>query len=192
MRILCVVVALVGCAKGEQAKPKADPCTAAVDAFAKTMPIKGDKADEKLSNVKALVANRCREDNWNDAARTCMAAATTAEAQRACFYKQLTQEQQDKLNRAVLPVVGSGEEDRDVAAEAMAQMERFKDQMCACKDSACAQRVSDDMTKWSQQLSQTQRNMPKMTVDETKRAAVIGEAMGKCMENAMRVQGLTK
>src|SRR5690242_16359679 len=34
------------------------------------------------------------------------------------------------------------------AKESIAKMTGFKDAMCACKDSACAQKVSDDMTKW--------------------------------------------
>src|SRR6266511_4042001 len=37
------------------------------------------------------------------------------------------------------------------AAEAMAKMSEFKDEMCKCKDAKCAQDVSDKMTKWSQE-----------------------------------------
>ena len=71
------------------------------------------------------------------------------------------------------------------AAEAMAKMTEFKDEMCKCKDAKCAQDVSDKMTKWSQEQSKTQKEPPKMSDDEQKKAAAIGEEMGKCMQAAM-------
>ena len=71
------------------------------------------------------------------------------------------------------------------AAEAMAKMSEFKDEMCKCKDAKCAQDVSDKMTKWSQEQSKTQKEPPKMSEEDTKKAAAIGEEMGKCMQAAM-------
>ncbi|HEX5063987.1 MAG TPA: hypothetical protein VFV99_31625, partial [Kofleriaceae bacterium] len=66
------------------------------------------------------------------------------------------------------------------AAEAMAKMTEFKDEMCKCKDAKCAQDVSDKMTKWSQEQSKNQKEPPKMSEEDTKKAAAIGEEMGKC------------
>jgi hypothetical protein len=57
--------------------------------------------------------------------------------------------------------------------------------MCKCKDAKCAQDVSDKMTKWSQEQSKNQKEPPKMSEADTKKAAEIGEAMGKCMQAAM-------
>ena len=71
------------------------------------------------------------------------------------------------------------------AGEAMAKMSEFKDEMCKCKDAKCAQDVSDKMTKWSQEQSKTQKEPPKMSEEDTKKAAAIGEEMGKCMQAAM-------
>lgn len=52
-------------------------------------------------------------DNWSVAAQTCLATAKTAENLHACSYKHLTQEQQDKLDRAASAVVaGKGPPDR--------------------------------------------------------------------------------
>ena len=71
------------------------------------------------------------------------------------------------------------------AGEAMAKMTEFKDEMCKCKDAKCAQDVSDKMTKWSQEQSKNQKEPPKMSEEDTKKAAAIGEEMGKCMQTAM-------
>jgi hypothetical protein len=71
------------------------------------------------------------------------------------------------------------------AAAAMAKMTEFKDEMCKCKDAKCAQDVSDKMTKWSQEQSKNQKEPPKMSEEDTKKAAAIGEEMGKCMQAAM-------
>ncbi len=70
-------------------------------------------------------------------------------------------------------------------ADAMSKMEQFETEMCACKDTKCAQKVSDEMAKWSQQMAKGNRVPPKMSDDDVKRATVIGEAMGKCMQKAM-------
>src|SRR4029078_1684440 len=71
------------------------------------------------------------------------------------------------------------------AGEAMAKMSEFKDEMCKCKDAKCAQDVSDTMTKWSQEMSKTQKEPPKMNEADQKKAAALGEEMGKCMQTAM-------
>ena len=73
----------------------------------------------------------------------------------------------------------------DGAGAAMAKMTEFKDEMCKCKDAKCAQEVSDKMTKWSQEQSKNQKEPPKMSEEDTKKAAAIGEEMGKCMQAAM-------
>jgi len=70
-------------------------------------------------------------------------------------------------------------------AEAMATMSRFKDEMCACKDTSCAQKVSDEMAKWSQAQAKRTTPPPKMTDEAVKRATELGEAMGTCMQRAM-------
>jgi hypothetical protein len=71
------------------------------------------------------------------------------------------------------------------AAAAMAKMTEFKDEMCKCKDATCAQEVSDKMTKWGQEQSKNQTQPPKMSDADQKKAAAIGEEMGKCMQAAM-------
>ena len=70
------------------------------------------------------------------------------------------------------------------SAAAMAKMSEFKDAMCKCSDAPCAQKVSDDMTKWSQEQSKN-TTAAKMSEADTKKAAEISEELGKCMQKAM-------
>jgi hypothetical protein len=67
----------------------------------------------------------------------------------------------------------------------MSKMKQYKDEMCACTSSECAQRVSDDMTKWGQEQAKSLRDPPKLTTVETKVFTQIGEQMGRCMQRAM-------
>lgn len=61
----------------------------------------------------------------------------------------------------------------------MAKMAAFKDQMCACKDTACAKRVSADMAAWSK--SQSSDKPAAMTGDDQRRATALGTQLGECM-----------
>jgi hypothetical protein len=70
-------------------------------------------------------------------------------------------------------------------AAAMKAMHHFKDEMCACSSTACAQQVSDEMTKWSQDEARDHHEPPKMSEDDVKQATALGEEMGKCMMKAM-------
>jgi hypothetical protein len=50
----------------------------------------------------------------------------------------------------------------------MAKMSDFRDAMCQCTTTSCAQQVSDDMTRWSQELSKDNREPPKLSDDQMK------------------------
>jgi hypothetical protein len=71
------------------------------------------------------------------------------------------------------------------AAASLQKMAELKDEMCKCKDAKCAQDVSEQMTKWSQEQAKNQKQPPKMSEADTKKAGEIGEALGKCMQEAM-------
>ncbi len=75
---------------------------------------------------------------------------------------------------------------------AMAAMERFEKLLCACKDAKCAQDVSDQMVKWSQEQVGNEKVPPKMSEADMKKAAAIGERMGRCMQVAMTPIELAK
>ena len=88
------------------------------------------------------------------------------------------------------PIVESPPPARTVAPpprppSVMELFERFADDMCNCSDMACAQGVSDEMVRWSQEQAKSQTAPPDLTDEEQKRAVEIGERMGNCMQKAM-------
>lgn len=70
------------------------------------------------------------------------------------------------------------------ATTALAKMSELRDEMCKCKDAACAEGVSEKMTAWNQEQAKSGK-APKMTEADQKRAAELGEAMGTCMQQAI-------
>jgi hypothetical protein len=67
---------------------------------------------------------------------------------------------------------------------AMHVLERFAEDMCDCHDSQCAQGVLDEMTRWSQEQKNSEQP-PKLSDDDVKRAAALGERLGMCMQKAI-------
>jgi hypothetical protein len=73
------------------------------------------------------------------------------------------------------------------AGEAVAKMTEFKDQMCACKDKACADKVQESMTKWSTDMAAKAGDKKDQKADEAtmKKMTEVGQAYGECMTKAM-------
>jgi hypothetical protein len=73
------------------------------------------------------------------------------------------------------------------AGEAVAKMTEFKDQMCACKDKACADKVQEGMTKWSTEMAAKAGDKKEAKTDEAtmKKMTEVGQAYGECMTKAM-------
>jgi len=65
--------------------------------------------------------------------------------------------------------------------DAMIKMRGFSDAMCACKDMDCAKKVGNDMSAWGAQMEKEHPEQPKLTEEQTKTAAEIGQKMGECM-----------
>ena len=105
MRALTItLVLLCGCPKDPN-----DPARAAQrcnDAAAMAVMVLQDapkgESDAK-GNFRAVIANRCVEDRWTAEAIECTSAAGTSDALKTCWYKQLSQEQHDKISRAATP-----------------------------------------------------------------------------------------
>jgi hypothetical protein len=61
--------------------------------------------------------------------------------------------------------------------------------MCACRDKACSDKVTEEMTKWGQEQAKDQakdqQEPVRLSEAETREAAAMGEQMGKCMMRAM-------
>ncbi len=86
---------------------------------------------------------------------------------------------------ALAALVANGCKDSGKAASAgnsMAKMAAFRDQMCACKDTACAKHVSAEMAAWSK--AQPVDKPEAMTADEQKKATELGTQLGECLTRA--------
>jgi hypothetical protein len=71
-------------------------------------------------------------------------------------------------------------------SDAVAKMTEFKDQMCKCADKACAEKVTEAMTKWSSDMAKESGDKAaKMSEDDTKKATAVSEEMSKCMTKLM-------
>ena len=71
---------------------------------------------------------------------------------------------------------------------ALAKMTEFKDHMCVCADKQCADRVTEDMTKWGQEqarLAGSDGGYDRVSEEDTKQIARVVEEMTKCMTRAM-------
>ena len=67
----------------------------------------------------------------------------------------------------------------------MERFERFADDMCNCHDTACAQSVADDMTRWSQEQASQDKESFELSADEKQRMGDIGMRLSRCMQQAM-------
>jgi len=73
--------------------------------------------------------------------------------------------------------------------EAIDKMSAFTDEMCQCKDTACAQRVSDEMMQWSQEQARGEDRDLRPTEEDARRMADITKRMTDCMTKAMSAGG---
>jgi hypothetical protein len=193
-RFLIVLAFVVACGGGQSSAPStvvandhpADPaageCAAIAPTLAKTYKARPNLEAGKLDRT---ISSRCLDDDWNKALRACLKTSASDRDSSRCKHEHMTRDQAKKLDAALEPDVVSG------AAEAMAAMRDFTDKMCACKDPACAQRVSDEMTRWSQDMSRRETEPPRMSEKDMQEAASIGEHMGRCMQAAMSASAPT-
>lgn len=65
--------------------------------------------------------------------------------------------------------------------KAFAAMGAFKDRMCGCKDRACAERVQEDLTRWSQENARTLDDRSKPREAELRQMQEVGTRYGECM-----------
>lgn len=70
-------------------------------------------------------------------------------------------------------------------AEIVAQFEVFTNQVCACTDRTCAERVTDAMTAWATKLAATADDDDKPAAKWLAKMQELGERMGTCMVKTM-------
>jgi hypothetical protein len=115
-----------------------------------------------------------------------IATAQAAEADVATAIQELAN-QATQTSAAAPTAAGrssSSYSNADVRA-AIDKMDEFAGKMCACKDAKCAQRVSDDMTKWGQEEVKKGGDNVKYSDADQKRLGAATERMTKCMTTAM-------
>jgi hypothetical protein len=67
------------------------------------------------------------------------------------------------------------------------QLEKFTDQVCVCKDAACAQKVNDEMSKWGQEMArEAEMNDRPPSPEYMRRVEKTVERMSKCMTEAYK------
>ena len=74
--------------------------------------------------------------------------------------------------------------------DTMGKLESFQQQMCACKDKACADKVNDDMSKWSADMAgKDDKPDPDMAAKATDVMAKYTECMTKLAGGSMGSMG---
>jgi hypothetical protein len=160
--VLCMLVAVAGC------KDKWDKALAETEAFKDRMCACKDQACVDAVNKDV--------DEWTEALKAKIKEDKPPDKvmEEGRKIKKEMRECEGRVEKAA----GAGAMDA-----AMKKMIEFKNQMCACNDSKCAQKVADDMTKWGQENAKT----PPGLLDEAaeKQMTDVSKQFADCMTKAM-------
>jgi hypothetical protein len=69
--------------------------------------------------------------------------------------------------------------------DALARMEAFSHAMCACKDKACADKLTADLTRWGEEMSRSPDANRKPDPEVAQRAADVMTKYSECMTKLM-------
>ena len=125
-------------------------------------------SDTEVKEIKAILKTRCETDGWSDRAKECLATMESEADADGCA-SMLTADQRTKIvsdERIKLgggkpPEAGGGGTKtggtkaggkQPNMAGVIADLEKFKNKMCGCKDKACAEKANDEFMKWAQEL----------------------------------------
>ncbi len=177
--LVAAVILAVGCKGGDKCERLYDKMMAK-DSKDKD---KGDKADPAKRDKSIAECRDGLKDPKMAAMVDCMLAidGTASDDQ---FAKCVSGGGGDGDDKKAKHDKGSSD-----GAAAVAKMGEFADQMCACKDAACAKKVSDDMTAWGQELMKN--NPPKPTPEEQKQGEEKSKMLSDCMQKAMATPAAT-
>ncbi len=159
----------------------------AVLAFAACKKDKGDAALDKMSSFKDQ-ACACKDKACIDKVQGDMIKWASEQKDMENMKPTEAQKKRGKEITDAMEACTTKIEEAEGGAkakEAMTKMTAYADQMCACKDTACATKVSDEMTAWSKEMASSGTSAPKMSEEDTKKATEIGMRMAECMQTAM-------
>jgi hypothetical protein len=167
--LVAAVILAVGCKGGDKCERLYDKMTALEAKDGKGEAKKVDPAEREKSIAE------CRADPKMAAMAECLLAIDgkpTDEQLKACIGNDDPDKKTKKADK------GGGDN-----AAALAKLGDFADQMCNCKDAACATKVSDAMTAWGQDMMKS--NPPKPTPEEAKQGEEKSKMLTTCMQKAM-------
>ena len=173
--LLVVLVAALGCKDRTKAKAQPEKVEARVPGPVGTVP----RASGKLAQLEAAMC-ACKDAACAERVADEMAAWSKEAAPSGGAAPAMTEE----MSRCMDAAMAGGTEASDDAEQVVAKMTELKDRMCECKDTACATKVNEDMTAWSQAMEKGGA-APRMTEADSEKVAAIGTELGKCMQTAM-------
>lgn len=86
---------------------------------------------------------------------------------------------------AVMSFAGCKKKGGDDMKEAMAKMESFQKDMCACKDKACAEKVDTDMKAYGEKMKGKADKDAKISEADQKKMMEVMTEYAKCQQTAM-------
>src|SRR5687767_4997654 len=130
-----------------------------------------DALEARLKDLDAQLGDRTRERD--EVASLLAEARAVASAERYVAEAPQRRQRRRVIVIAMLGVLGvmigvfvalrSARTKQDDLNLTMAKFRAFADQMCRCVDAACAQKVSDDLTAWSVEMSKRHNEPPKLS-----------------------------
>ncbi len=163
--MLVLVMSLVGCGD------KWDKATSKMEDFKTKMCACKDKACVDDVNKEETAWEKSMKDSFKKdekpPEKSMTKAAAIAQESSAC-------------RKSIEKVAGAA-----ATADSLKKMTAFKDSMCACKDAACANKVSEDMATWSKEQAASPDPAPVMDEVTTKQFTDLSTAMATCMQTAM-------
>ena len=178
LALALVLAAACGGNKSEPKKPEPAPvagikkmptptCAATSDTMTVVILASNEAmpSDTEVKEIKGILKSRCETDGWSDRAKECLATMESEADADGCA-AMLTAEQRNKIvadERIKLgggkPPEGNGKPvgtkpaaKQPNMAGVIADLEKFKDKMCGCKDKACAEKANEEFMKWAQEL----------------------------------------
>jgi hypothetical protein len=79
-----------------------------------------------------------------------------------------------------MAVAAVGCKDKSDGVDTLAKMSEFKDRICACKDKPCTDRITAEMTKWTQQTGRT-GELQNLSNEDLRRSTAIGGEITRCV-----------
>jgi hypothetical protein len=82
---------------------------------------------------------------------------------------------------AAMSLAGSGCH-KNKAGESIVKLTELKDKMCACKDKACSDKISEEMTRWSQAQAKSDGDKPvPLSEEDAEKTAAVTAQIAQCL-----------